>query len=61
MKGDKECEQHQCEYIHWCTWKPENCLGKPWALESTITLDQYITWTLAGNEHEQNKKVSKKA
>jgi hypothetical protein len=30
MKGDKECEEHQCEALNYCTWHPEGCYGKPW-------------------------------
>ncbi|MGA2767981.1 MAG: hypothetical protein ABSF24_06660 [Candidatus Bathyarchaeia archaeon] len=30
MKGDEECEEHQCEYLKWCVWHPEDCQGKPW-------------------------------
>lgn len=30
MKGDKECEDHQCEGLSYCSWRPEDCIGKPW-------------------------------
>lgn len=30
MKGDKECEEHSCEGLKFCTWHPEECQGKPW-------------------------------
>jgi len=30
MKGDKECEEHNCEYLKWCRWHPDECMGKPW-------------------------------
>jgi hypothetical protein len=30
MKGDKECEDHDCEYLKYCKWHPEECYGKPW-------------------------------
>jgi hypothetical protein len=31
MKGDKECEDHNCEYLKYCEWHPDKCCGKPWA------------------------------
>ena len=31
MKGDKECEEHNCEALKYCYWHPEECLGKPWS------------------------------
>jgi hypothetical protein len=30
MKGDKECEDHNCEALGYCTWHPDECIGKPW-------------------------------
>ena len=30
MKGDKECEDHNCEGLRYCHWHPDNCIGKPW-------------------------------
>ena len=30
MKGDKECEDHHCRGISYCSWRPEDCIGKPW-------------------------------
>lgn len=30
MKGDKECEDHKCDALSYCTWGPEDCMGKPW-------------------------------
>lgn len=30
MKGDKECEEHNCEGLRYCTWHPDTCYGKPW-------------------------------
>jgi hypothetical protein len=30
MKGDKECEDHECEALKYCTWHPNQCQGKPW-------------------------------
>jgi len=34
MKGDEECEEHNCEYLPYCTWHPEECFGKPWDKKS---------------------------
>lgn len=36
MKGDKECEEHSCEYLRYCKWHPEECFGKPWEKETKI-------------------------
>lgn len=30
MKGDKECEGHNCEALSYCSWNPDECYGKPW-------------------------------
>jgi len=30
MKGDKECEDHHCVGIRYCSWHPDDCIGKPW-------------------------------
>jgi hypothetical protein len=35
MKGDSECEEHDCEGLEYCTWHPNECYGKPWARKST--------------------------
>ncbi len=31
MKGDKECEEHNCEALPYCSWHPDDCIGKPWS------------------------------
>ena len=31
MKGDRECEEHKCEGLKFCTWHPAECMGKPWS------------------------------
>jgi predicted metal-dependent phosphoesterase TrpH len=31
LKGDKECEEHHCEALRYCSWHPNECFGKPWA------------------------------
>jgi hypothetical protein len=31
MKGDKECEEHNCSALPYCHWHPDDCFGKPWA------------------------------
>jgi hypothetical protein len=30
LKGDKECEEHNCEALRYCSWHPNECFGKPW-------------------------------
>jgi len=30
MRGDRECVEHNCEYLKFCKWHPEECYGKPW-------------------------------
>jgi len=40
MKGDKECEEHECEYLEYCKWHPDECYGKPWEKEAEKELGQ---------------------
>lgn len=30
MKGNKECDEHNCEALKYCKWHPDECQGKPW-------------------------------
>ena len=47
MKGDKECEEHNCEALRYCSWHPNECFGKPWAQKKKEINQKQV---VSGNE-----------